>query len=127
MLLSGWLVKDLSTSKLRFFANEDVDARLVKLLVNKGIDIKYAPKGEKNSELYSLACKEKRVLVTRDKDFLNTALFPPSRLPAIIVLRVHPPDVSKLQSLMLKFVEGFSDKMKGKTLVLREEGAEIAD
>ena len=68
MLLSGWLARDLSISKLKFLADEDVDARLVKSLSDKGIDIKYAPKGVKNSELYALACKEERVLLTLDSE-----------------------------------------------------------
>ena len=127
MLLKDWLVKDLLTSKLKFLADEDVDARLVKSLSNKGIDIVYSPKGIRNSDLYSLACKEERALLTRDKDFLNTALFPPSMCPAIVVLRMHPPDVSRTEHSLLKLIEQFSDNMKGKTLALKEEGIDIAD
>jgi len=59
-------------SKFKFFSDEDVDARLIKSLSDKGIDIKYAEKGIRNSKLYSLACKESRAILSRDKDFLNT-------------------------------------------------------
>lgn len=129
MLPSGWPAKGLltSNSRLKFLADEDVDARLVRSLSSKGVNIKYASKGAKNSELYALACKEKRALFTLDKDFLNTSLFPPSKLPAIIVLRVHPPEVSKLESLLLKFIKEFSDEMKGRTFVLKDKGVESAD
>jgi len=127
MLLKDWLVKDLSISKLKFFADEDVDARLVKSLLDKGVDIKYAAKGIRNSRLYSLACKESRGILSRDKDFLKTSLFSPSKLPMIVVLRVHPPVWYKLEPLVLQFLEKFSDEMKGKTWAIREDGFAAAD
>ena len=120
-------MKDLSISKLKFFADEDIDERLVKLLLDKGVDIKYAEKGIRNSKLYSLACKESKAILTRDKDFLRTSLFPPSKLPAIVVMRVHPPVWYKLEPLVLQFLEKFSDEMKGKTWALAEDGFSLAD
>ena len=120
-------MKGLLISRIKLLADEDIDARLVKLLLDKGIDIKYASKGIRNSELYSLACNESKALLSCDKDFLNTALFPPSRLPAIIILRVHPPEVSKLEALLLQFLEEFSDGMKGNTFAVTEDGVRIAD
>ena len=127
MLLRGWLVKDLSISKLKFLADEDLDARLVRALCDKGVDVVFASKGIRNSELYSVACKEGKALLSLDKDFLNSSLFPPSKLPAIVIMRVHPPKVSKLESLFLKWLEKFSDDMKGKTWVITDEGFSIAD
>ena len=127
MLLRDWLVKDSLMSKLKFLADEDVDARLVKSLSKKGVDIKFATKSVKNSKLYLLACKEQRVLLSLDKDFLNTALFLPSQLPAIVVVRMHPFDVSEVESLLLNFIKEFSDKFEGKTLVLKRGGITTAD
>ena len=113
--------------KLKFFSDEDVDARLIKSLSDKGIDIKYADKGIKNSKLYSLACKESRAILSRDKDFLNTSLFPPSKLPLIVVLRIHPPTFSRLEPPVLKFFKKLSDEMKGKTWVIKEKSFSEAD
>jgi len=109
--------------KPKFFSDEDIDARLVRFLRDNGVDIIYVEKGVKNSRLYSLACKEERGILSRDKDFLNTSLFSPSKLPAIVVIRVHPPILSKLKPLVFGFIEKFSDDMRGKTWELREEGA----
>lgn len=113
--------------KFKFFADEDVDARLIKSLSARGIDVKYAAKGVRNSKLYLLACKESRVILSRDKDFLKTSLFPPSRLPAIVVMRVHPPVWYKLEPLVLQFLEKFSKEMKGKTWIIEEDGFSAAD
>ena len=126
-LLKGWLGKDLSMPKLKFLADEDVDARLIKSLSSKGIDIKYTEKGVRNSKLYSVACEESRAILTRDKDFLKTSLFQPSKLPAIVVMRVHPPAWSMLEPLVMQFLEKFSDDMKGKTWMITEEGFSLAD
>ncbi len=115
------------TSKPKFLADEDVDARLVKSLSNRGIDIVFAPKGIRNSSLYFLACEKQRVLLSFDKDFLNTSLFTPSRLPAIIIVRIHLPELAKLESLLVKWVEKFSDKTRGNTWIITEEGARIVD
>lgn len=121
------LLKDLPEKNLlmsiKLFSDEDVDARLVKLLSDKGVDIKYAEKGIRNSNLYSLACKEGRGILSRDKDFLNKILFPPSKLPAILIIRVHPPILSKLIPLVSNFIEKFSEDKFGNTWELREEGA----
>ena len=52
--------KDSSKSKIKFLADEDVDTRLVKSLIDKCADIEYAEKGAKNSKLYKLACGQQR-------------------------------------------------------------------
>ena len=80
MLLRELPEKSLSMLKVKFLCDEDVDARLVKFLVNEGVNISYREKGLKNSKLYSLASKDSQAILTRDKDFLNTALFPATPL-----------------------------------------------
>ena len=106
-------MRGLSTLKFKFLADEDVDARLVKSLSSKDLDIKYAEKGVRNSKLYLLACEEGKAILSFDKDFLNTSLFPPSQLPAIVVVRIHLFDVSKVESLLLNFIKEFSRKFEG--------------
>ncbi len=109
--------------KVKFFSDEDIDARLVKFLLDNGIDIKYSEKGIRNSELYSLACEKERGILSRDKDFLNISLFSSLKLPIIVVIRLHPPELSKLNPLVLKFILNLSEDNLGKTWELRDEGA----
>ncbi len=123
MLLKESLVRDSSMLKLKLFSDEDVDARLVKFLSEKNIDITYAEKGVTNSHLYKLSCKEQRGILSRDKDFLNTAIFSSSKLPVILVIRIHPPELSKLKNLVLDFFENFSEDKLGKTWELTDAGA----
>ena len=42
-----------------------------------------------DEEIFNLACKELRVLITRDLDFSNILHYPPSKSSGIIVLRTH--------------------------------------
>jgi len=127
MLLKNLLVRGLSTLKFKFLADEDVDARFIKSLSDRGIDIRYADNGIRNSKLYSLACKEGKAILSLDKDFLNTSLFPPAKLPAILVIRAHPPSTSKYESLFLQWSNKFSDKLIGNTWILAEDGTRVID
>ena len=92
---------------MKFLADENVKRRLTRWLKVLGHDVLIAEKGVKNSNLFSLAKKEGRILITNDTDFLNTALYPPQRTPGRIVLRVFPPVFENqrfsLESLLSKF------------------------
>jgi len=114
--------------KMKFLADENVKSRLVKFLIEKGFDAEYGPKGENDSKLFSLSIKEKRVLLTHDKHFLNTSLFPPKLSSGVIVIRIHPPTLSRLESSLLRLLNTLSEKeIKGKLLVLREDSVEIEE
>ncbi|MBD3155519.1 MAG: hypothetical protein GF368_02590 [Candidatus Aenigmarchaeota archaeon] len=113
---------------IKFLADENVDARLVKFLLERNVNIKYTSKGIKNSKLFSLACNEDRVLLTHDKDFMNVILTSEKTFPGIIVIRIHPPKLSKLKSSMIYLVEKFSEKdIKNRILLLSEDRVEIME
>jgi len=84
-----------------------------------GYVVEYAPKGLKNRELASLAISRECILVTRDKDFTNTILYPPKRFHGMIILDIHPPRAEKLikeVNSLLADVKNF----KGKLLIVKE-------
>ena len=43
----------------------------------------------KDDEVFSIACKQERILVTRDLDFSNILRYPPHQSSGIVVLRTH--------------------------------------
>lgn len=115
-------------SSHKLLADENVKAKLVKFLVEQGFDATQAPKGLKDSELFASAVKEGRAILTHDKDFLNSARYPPKSCHGIVLLRIHPPELSKLKSATLKLLNKFSMKdLKGKTIVLGEYGVSILE
>ena len=124
MLHKNWPVKELSFStKLKLLADENIKFRLVKFLINEGVDIKYESKGLRNSALFKAASGEGRVLLTHDKDFLNTEQYPVKSCSGIIVLSIHPPDISKFKSAVLRVLNTFSEEeLKGKVFLVKEEG-----
>ncbi len=120
-------MKDLSHS-IKFLADENVDARLVKFLSGKNIDIKYSSKGLRNSKLFSIACEENRVLLTHDKDFMNILLTSDQTFPGIVIIRIHPPRLEKLETSIINLIEYFSEEdIKDKVVLLAEESIKIME
>ena len=108
----------------RFLLDENIPRSVKRFLESKGFSAEYKEKGVKNSELLSIARKTGSVLVSRDKDFLETSLFPPKEYTGIIVFRIHPPKPEKLVralSLLLSQAKEFN----GKLFVVNEEGYEV--
>jgi predicted nuclease of predicted toxin-antitoxin system len=111
---------------LRFLLDENIPKRIKDFLESSGYAFDYSPKGLKNRELASLAISRECILVTRDKDFANTNLYPPNRFHGIIVLDIHPPRAEKLikeMSSLLANVKSF----EGKLLVVKEGEVETVE
>ncbi len=81
----------------------------------------YVPKGIEDNVVMSLAKKKKAVLLTRDSDFSNHILYPPSNYFGIVIFQIHPPKPDKIVkalSLLLEIVKDFENKL----FVVEEEG-----
>ncbi|MBU2460552.1 DUF5615 family PIN-like protein [Patescibacteria group bacterium] len=115
-------------AKLKFLLDENVDVRLASFLKKAGFSVLVSPKGLKNGAVLSLATKESCVLLTNDKDFANLELVKSAKLSGIVVFRVHPPVLSKLESAMGKLLkEVSSTEFSGKVFLLSESGVEIKE
>ena len=92
---------------MKFLADENVKRRLGLWLKTQGHHVSTADKGVRNSHLFALAHKEKKILLTNDTDFLSTALYPPEKTFGRIVLRILPPTLeyqkTGLQILLAQF------------------------
>lgn len=109
------------SNSLRFLLDENIRIEVKEFLESKGFSVKYASKGTSNGKLALLSKEKKLVLLTRDTDFINTALFPPRKFFGIVVFRIHPPTAKKLinaLSLLLTEVKEF----RGKLFIVEEEG-----
>ncbi|MCG2691668.1 DUF5615 family PIN-like protein [Microgenomates group bacterium] len=113
-------------AKLKFLLDENVDVRLTSFLKKLGFSVLVCPKGLKNGAVLALADKESCVLLTNDKDFANLGAVGPSESAGIVVFRVHPPVLSKLESALSKLLKEVSPKeFSGKVFLLSETGVEI--
>jgi predicted nuclease of predicted toxin-antitoxin system len=86
----------------------------------------YPPKGIKNRDLASLALTKRYILLTRDRDFANTIMYPPKQFYGIIILRIHPPKTEKL----IREIESLLAKLKdyeGKLIIVKDGTLEIIE
>jgi len=111
---------------MHFFLDENVHAKLMPWLIQLGHNVDYIPKGTKNGQVIALGLKEKRILLTHDKDFSDAVHYPPKKHNGIIILRIHPPRLPKIQAALQKLLasppsEGFSQRL----IILEDDGFRI--
>jgi len=73
---------------------------LYSFLKGKGVDVRAAPPGATDSRLAALSHAERRILVTNDSDFGNTASYSRERIFAVVLLRIPQ---ERAQSLLDSF------------------------
>ena len=108
---------------MRLLVDEDVDVRIIGVLKRLGHDARRVPSGTKNGAVIQLARRETRVLLTRDADFTNVGLYPPSRCAGIIHIAIHPPwfeNIVPPLTRLLKSVD--AQDMAGTLIVLEATG-----
>lgn len=76
--------------KARFLVDESAGREVALLLEGLGYNTKYAAElgllGRSDEEVFAVAWREQRIIVTHDYDFLDDRRFPPHRNPGIIVV-----------------------------------------
>lgn len=102
MQVSNWLlrllkIKDLLQGEISFIADENIPVGLIKSLFNEGFDIVRVKLRSKDPKIFERAKSEQRVILTRDKDFLNKDKFPPKESFGIIFFDINPPLIDSLQ------------------------------
>lgn len=114
---------------MQFLLDENVHRGLFSFLIKLGHDVKLSPKNVENSEVFKLAVKEERILISRDAHFLNSSLYPPSEHFGVWLLRIPPRDLEtqkkSISNLLNKFPN--SEKFKGKKIILLVEKFEFGE
>lgn len=106
---------------MRLLADENIPDELVDLLRDKGYDITAVPPGSVDPDIALLAKRQRRILLTQDKDFANIIWYPPRSLHGIIRIKFHPPLISKILSALEDLFQNFSQKDLDKKLVILEK------
>lgn len=91
----------LSIPPIRLLLDENVRIELAEFLLSAGFNIKLATKGSSDRQLARLSKKEKRVVVTNDKDF---AAMNSRTVLGVIWLRLPQRDVNLLISSFKKLL-----------------------
>ena len=105
----------LASRSVKFLRDENVKRRLERFLKQQGVDIISKPKGLSNGKLAEFSLSEQRILVTNDKHFTNSSVFPKEKIFSIVLLRI-PQDKSEL------LIEEFSKLLEKKSSLKDFEG-----
>ena len=108
---------------MRLILDADIPRSFLYQLQKKGhdvIDVRDISKTAlKDEEVFTIACKEKRTLVTRDLDFSNILHYPPQESFGIIVLRTHLLSKEEVFKILSKVLQIPEKQLKG-TLVIAQ-------
>lgn len=114
---------------MKFLLDENVHHGLVAFLAELEQDVKLSPEGIVNEEVFGLAIKEERILVTRDDDFLNSSLYPPTKHFGIWLLRVPARDLEGQKKSVSKLLQEAdqAEEFKGQAVILLPEGFKFVE
>ena len=113
-------------SDFRFIVDENVPTEIIRYLLAKKYNVLVPVRRLKDIELGKIAKRERRIILTHDKDFANPFLFPPKEFHGIIRLRIHPPVITDITRVLEKLFLSFSPKdFKGKLIILEKNGSRV--
>ena len=113
-------------SDIRLIADENIPWELIETLRQKGYEIFVPARWLEDVDIGRLAQKERRIILTQDKDFTNPFIFPPKNFHGIIRIRIHPPIIEDiLKSLETLFAAHSSKDIDGKLIILEKTGSRI--
>lgn len=105
---------------MKFLLDENVHKELFSFLTELKHDVTLSPKSVRNGRVFEIVVSEKRILVTRDSDFLNSSLYPSSKHFGIFLLRIPPEDFRAQQRAVSRLLKQVSE-FKGEVIVLLSE------
>jgi predicted nuclease of predicted toxin-antitoxin system len=107
--------------EIRFLADVNVEKPVVDYLLKEGYDIKWIPDIEiemSDEGLLQIANREKRILITNDKDFGELIFLQKKLMPGIILIRAKGLRSREKVRLMKKLLMGYREKLLNHFVVL---------
>jgi len=94
---------------MKLILDADIPRSFLSQLKDKGFDVidvrNLSAAPLQDEEIFKVASKEKRILITRDLDFSNILHYPPSKSPGIIVLRTHLLSKEEMLTILLRTLQ----------------------
>ena len=91
---------------MKVFANENLFELIIDYLREIGhdvISVREGLSGISDDEVYQMACKEKRVIITMDKDFSRIFRFPPEKCGGILMVRIYKRTIGETLKIVKKY------------------------
>lgn len=112
---------------MRFLLDENIHRRLRVVLLSAGHDVADVPKGSRDLAVFRMAVEEGRALLTHDKDFADTDLFPPTQCAGMLLLCINPLHVEAMERGLLHVLkETSAEQLRGKLVLVFPETFEFA-
>jgi len=111
-------------NKIKFIADVNIEKVIVNYLTEEGYGIKWVPDFNceiHDEELLKLANKEKRVLITNDKDFGELTFLQKKISAGIILIRTKGQKAEDKLKLMKKLLQQHKDKLLNHFVIITEK------
>jgi len=112
---------------MKFIADENLGVRVPQYLKNLGFDIiwvKEIAPGKADIQILEIANKEKRVLITQDKDFGELVFKEKLATAGVILLRLKDESVKNKKEVLLHLLSSKKD-FYGKFTVVKDKKVEV--
>lgn len=115
---------------VKFLTDENIFPAIVNFLRQRGFDVadvrEKGLSGADDDTVIAIARKEGRALVTFDRHFADILRYPPTKYYGILVIRIHPPLLTKILAAFEHFLQKFDlAKLKGALVILQESGFRV--
>jgi predicted nuclease of predicted toxin-antitoxin system len=114
---------------MRFLADENCDFAVVRALRSAGHDVLAVSEFQQRSvdqELMELAYRERRILITEDKDFGWLAYVAHVNNPGVLSIRFPARARGTLAASVIRLVEEWGSRLAGSFVVLRPGSVRIS-
>ncbi len=113
---------------LKFLLDENISQKTADFLLKLGYDVKLVAKdlkGAKDKDILEVAFKEKRIILTQDKDFCDLVFRDSLPCRGIILLRLNSYFSEAINKVLDLFLNSNEENLQDKFVVLAEKSARI--
>ena len=111
---------------MRFVVDENFPRKIINKLIREGCDVFIPPPTIDDLEIGKIAKRQNRIILTLDKDFANTMIFPSREYPGIIRIRIHPPTPDNIMKPLEELLNKYTQRDFSRRLfVVEEKGVRI--
>ena len=110
---------------MKLLLDADIHRSFLHRLKNQGHDVVDARDisrtALKDEEIFAIAQKEQRILITRDLDFSNILRYPPHKSYGIIVLRTYLLAKEDIFRVLLKALQTPQEQLQGTLVIVQKD------
>ena len=115
---------------MKIFTNENLFEPIIdylKALRYDVVSIRDAElSGITDDKVYQMACDEKRIIITMDKDFTRMFRFPPQNCGGIIVAKIYKRTVDETLEIFKKYFNTITEEdVRGNLVIITPDGVRI--